>query len=250
MVAVCAGEDDRRDPQPLERERSALLDVVHELRTPLTSALLNLELLVEQLQGEPADMAEAALRSTQRMDRLVDDLLLLARAEGPPTHPRTTVDLAEVLRAVDLELRPLVEAQELSVDPGPAVVMGERDELHRLVLNLVENSLWHTPAGTQVRVSSRTEGDDVVVTVEDDGPGIPPDLERDLFDRFTRGSRTGSGGSGLGLAIVRALAEAHGGTVSLVSEPGREGAKFVVRLPAAARAETATDGGSTITQTA
>jgi two-component system OmpR family sensor kinase len=148
-----------------------------------------------------------------------------------------------VLRVVHeaaAEASPLAEAHDLTVDVrDPVSVEGSPDDLHRLVLNLLENALVHTPEGSHVQVTVRRDGDAAVIEVADDGPGIPADLREHIFDRFVRrdADRSGGGsGSGLGLAIVRAVANAHGGTVELVAnEP--HGARFVVRLPAAARVE-------------
>ncbi len=138
----------RTDTQAmLERQREFVADASHELRTPLTSVLANLELLTEELAGEQAETAEAALRSTRRMRRLVGDLLLLARADARRIQPRRPTDLAEVLIEATAELGPMAEGHELSIDAEPAVVQGVRDELHRLVLNLLENAVRHTPAG-------------------------------------------------------------------------------------------------------
>jgi two-component system, OmpR family, sensor kinase len=115
------------------------------------------------------------------------------------------------------------------------VVEAPGDELHRLVLNLIQNALVHTPPGTAVDARARRDGDDVVIEVSDEGPGVPEEMRAQIFDRFVRGdgdrARTGSG-SGLGLAIVRAVAESLGGSVALDSgEAG--GARFTVRIPAA-----------------
>jgi two-component system, OmpR family, sensor kinase len=131
------------------------------------------------------------------------------------------------------ELEPLAADHALSVNVRPAWVHGARDELHRLAANLIENALRHTPPGTEVRASVRTRDGEVKIMVEDDGPGVPPQIAKQIFERFVRGRGERAGSSGLGLAIVRAVAEAHGGRVRLV--PGRygAGARFVVRLPAA-----------------
>ena len=218
----------------LERQREFIADASHELRTPLTSVLANLELLSEELEGEQADTAQAALRSTRRMRRLVGDLLLLARADAGRTTPsRTIVGLHDVLVEAAGELEPVADGHELTIDADPALVAGTRDDLHRLVLNLLENAIRHTPPGTHVRASTAAHEDQVQLTVEDDGPGIPPELERRVFERFVRGGRDGARGSGLGLAIVRAVVESHGGSVSLARPPGQHGARFVIAFPAA-----------------
>jgi signal transduction histidine kinase len=151
---------------------------------------------------------------------------------------REPLDAAWVVREAAGEAAPIALGHNLSVDVPSAerlVVEGSADELHRLVLNLIQNALVHTPAGTTVEVRARREGDQVAIEVSDEGPGIPPELRAQIFDRFVRGEgdRGGStGGSGLGLSIVRAVAESHGGSVELAdSESG--GAHFTVRLPSA-----------------
>jgi signal transduction histidine kinase len=218
----------------LARQREFVADASHELRTPLTAVLANLELLEEELSGDQRDTAAAALRSTQRMRRLVADLLLLARADAGREAPREPVDLSEVLVDAAAELEPVASDHDLSVSAVQgAVVDGARDELHRLALNLLDNALKHTQPGTAIRANVDRAGDDVVLVIEDDGPGVPPDIAPKIFDRFVRGASDRGGSSGLGLSIVRAVAETHGGSVAL--EPSRSGARFVVRLPAFTR---------------
>src|SRR5262249_31358511 len=186
-------------------------DASHELRTPLTSVLANLELLGEELEGEQADTAHAALRSTRRMRRLVGDLLLLARADAQRMQPHRPTDLGEELTDAAGERSSVAAGHEFTVDATPAVVSGARDDLHRLVLNLLENAIRHTPPGTHVRAATSIEGGQAVIVVEDDGPGIPPELQRRIFQRFVRGGPDGGRGTGLGLGPVRAVAGAHGG---------------------------------------
>jgi two-component system OmpR family sensor kinase len=237
----------------LTRQREFVADASHELRTPLTSVLANLELLAEELQGEQAETAQAALRSTRRMRRLVGDLLLLARADAKRIQPRRPTDLGDVLTEAAAELGPMADHHELSIDAGQVVIPAARDEVHRLVLNLLENALRHTPPGTHVLASTSSEDGSAKVIVEDDGPGISPELERRVFERFVRGGGDGGRGSGLGLAIVRAVAESHGGTVDLRPPESGRGTKFVVRLPLldseGQPATAATNGDQTSTTT-
>jgi signal transduction histidine kinase len=221
----------RSDTQAmLDRQREFVADASHELRTPLTSVLANLELLTEELGGEQAETAEAALRSTRRMRRLVGDLLLLARADARRIQPHRPTNLAEVLIEVASELGPMAERHEVSISAEPVIVDGVRDELHRLMLNLLENAVRHTPPGTRVFATTVQDGDEAVITVQDDGPGISSELEHRVFERFVRGGRDGARGSGLGLAIVRAVAQSHGGSVTLEG-PEAGGTRFVIRIP-------------------
>jgi two-component system OmpR family sensor kinase len=222
----------------LARQRQFVADASHELRTPLTSVLANLELLAESLHGEEADTARSALRSSRRMRRLVADLLLLARTDVGRVVRREPCDLARVIVEAAAELGPMSAEHEITLDigrAGPVLVEASRDELHRLALNLIENAVRHTPPGTEIRVSTGITPDGRArLTVEDDGPGVPERLAGTLFERFVRGAGDRGGSFGLGLAIVRAVAESHGGTVTLEpTHPGAErpGARFVVTLP-------------------
>jgi signal transduction histidine kinase len=112
------------------------------------------------------------------------------------------------------------------------VVSGVRDDLHRLVLNLLENAVRHTPPETHVQATTGLQDGHALLVVSDDGPGIPPELEHRVFERFVRGGRDGGRGSGLGLAIVRAVVESHGGTVALGSSAPAGGTRIEVRIPA------------------
>ncbi len=249
MLGALAAARDESDAT-LTRQREFVADASHELRTPLTSVLANLELLAEELDGEQAETAHAALRSTRRMRRLVGDLLLLARADAERVQPHRSTDLAAVLTDAAAELGPVSEDHELSIDAEPAVVDGVRDDLHRLALNLLENAVRHTPPGTRVLAHTATVDGHAELVVEDDGPGIPAELRDNLFERFVRGGRDGGRGSGLGLAIVRAVATSHGGTVSLES-PKHGGTRFVITIPKVGTrpvdAEVAVDQTSTTT---
>ena len=224
----------------LARQRQFVADASHELRTPLTSVLANLELLADTLHGDAGEAARSALRSSQRMRRLVADLLLLARSDAARAVPHAPCDLAEIVVEAAAELGAVSSTHEISLDVQPAPVMGARDELHRLTINLLENALRHTPPGTAITLSTRTGEDGKArLVVEDDGPGVAPELEPALFERFVRGagdapSRDGAvGGSfGLGLSIVRAVAAGHGGEVELERPQQGSGARFVVTLPA------------------
>jgi two-component system, OmpR family, sensor kinase len=223
----------------LRRQREFVADASHELRTPLTSILANLELLQDSLdsaaQEEERAMVDSALRSSGRMRRLVGDLLLLARADAGRIGARTACDLAETASHAAAEVAPTIGERELRIENDrPLPVDGNPDELHRMVLNLLDNAARHTPPGSTIELRLHPEGRDAVVEVADDGPGVPAEMREQIFERFVRGEGPAdtavAGGSGLGLAIVRAVAVSHGGSAE-VGESERGGALFRVRLP-------------------
>ncbi len=223
----------------MKKQREFVADASHELRTPLTSILANLELLQASLndstRGEEQAMIDSALRSSNRMSRLVADLLLLARADAGRIGARTGCDLAEVAGNAAVEVAPTIGDRELRIENDrPLRIDGNPDELHRLVLNLLDNAVRHTPPGATIELRLRAEDGSAIVEVADDGPGIPPALRTQVFDRFVRGDGPADtavgGGSGLGLSIVRAVALSHGGSAA-VTESERGGALFRIRLP-------------------
>jgi len=234
--------------QMMQAQREFVADASHELRTPLTSILANLELLQDRLEalerrGEESEMIDSALGSARRMSRLVSDLLLLARADAGRTGVRRECDLAAVAAAALSEVRPVADGHRLTLaDRGPVPVEGNPDELHRLALNLLDNGLRHTPRGTEIRVAVERRNGDAVLEVSDDGPGLPPGMEEQVFSRFVRGTGPADlgkgGGAGLGLAIVKAVAVAHDGEVD-AGRSATGGARFTVRLPAADALKTA-----------
>jgi signal transduction histidine kinase len=226
--------------QMMQVQREFVADASHELRTPLTSILANLELLQERLEaterrGEEREMIDSALNSARRMSRLVSDLLLLARADAGRTGAQRECDLAAVAAAALSEVRPVADGHRLTLaEDGPVPVEGNPDELHRLAVNLLDNGLRHTPAGTEIRIAVERRNGHAVLEVSDDGPGIPPGMEDQVFSRFVRGAgpadAAGDTGTGLGLAIVKAVATSHHGDVRAGSSPVG-GARFTVRLP-------------------
>ena len=233
----------------MKKQRDFVADASHELRTPLTSVLANLELLQASLDGagqaEDLEIVDSALRSSRRMSRLVSDLLLLARADAGRLDKHRPCDLAEVAGEAAAEAAPLMGARTFTVDNDrPLRVEGSPDELHRMVLNLLDNAARHTPAAATIELSLREEAGFAVVEVSDDGPGIPAPMRAQVFDRFVRGegpADTAAGsGTGLGLAIVGAVAASHGGEVeALESESG--GALFRARIPLAKAEKVVTD---------
>jgi two-component system OmpR family sensor kinase len=169
-----------------------------------------------------------------RMGVLVDDLLLLARLDQGRPLEREPVDVGRVVQDVVDGARAVDPDRRIDVDvSGRVQVPGDDGRLRQVVANLLDNARVHTPPGTPVLVTVMAEGDDVVLSVTDHGPGLPPEIAGRVFERFYRGDAARSretGGAGLGLAIVSAIVEAHGGVVTATSADG-SGATFEVRLP-------------------
>jgi signal transduction histidine kinase len=227
--------------QMIQAQRDFVADASHELRTPLTSILANLELLEAGFAERGADAEEeeivaGALGSSRRMRRLVADLLLLARADAGRAGPRRHCDLAANATEAIAEVRPVAEGHRVELDAsGSVAVEGNPDDLHRLVVNLVENGVRHTPPGSTVSVAVSANGPgEAVLEVSDDGPGLPDELGDQIFARFVRGGGpadlTTDSGTGLGLAIVKAVATSHHGRVD-VGRSDAGGARFAVHLP-------------------
>ncbi|HEY2441834.1 MAG TPA: HAMP domain-containing sensor histidine kinase [Streptosporangiaceae bacterium] len=223
------------------RLRRFAADASHELRTPLASIRGYAELARRHPGPVPDEVAHALARvqaESARMTELVDELLLLARldagrplASEPVDLTRLAIDVASDARAAGPGHRWVLEL------PGePVVVRGDEHRLHQVLANLLSNARAHTPPGTTVTIAlAAADGQDVRLSVSDDGPGIPAGLQPDLFDRFVRGDSArsgrpgGSGGTGLGLAIVDAVVKAHRGTVTVASRPGLT--RFAITLP-------------------
>jgi two-component system, OmpR family, sensor kinase len=233
--------------QSLERQREFVADASHELRTPLTSIQANLELLQVEGAGSQDDRTavDSALSSTKRMSGLVSDLLLLARADAGRQVARTEIDLAQIAAGALEEVEPIAGKRRLeSHVEAPLPMNGNPDELHRMIRNLLENAVRHTPDRATVELTARRDEDQALLEVLDDGPGIPDGIEEQVFDRFVRGDgpadTVGGGGSGLGLAIVRAVAQSHGGSVD-AGKSTYGGARFSIRLPLEKTAESGQD---------
>jgi two-component system OmpR family sensor kinase len=170
------------------------------------------------------------------MTAMVEDLLLLARLDEGRELDHEPVDLSMLLIDVlsDAHAAGPDHQWHLDLPSEPVEAVGDQARLHQVFANLLTNARVHTPAGTTVELGMRRSGTEVVVTVSDDGPGIPPELQAVLFERFARGDSSRSrdtGSTGLGLAIVKAVVDAHQGAISVESVPGRT--VFTVRLVAA-----------------
>lgn len=226
-----------------ELMRRFVADASHELRTPLASirgySELSLRALRRGATPDVAETTESALERIQaqslRMTTLVEDLLLLARLDEGQELVFGAVDLTAlaVESVADAQVAGPGHRWRLDVEGHPVVVAGDAARLHQVLANLLANARTHTPEGTTVTVSVHRDGDDAVLAVHDDGPGVDEAIKDDLFVRFARADRSRArktGGTGLGLSIARAIAEAHGGSLTATSEPGDT--TFTVRLPA------------------
>ncbi|MFA1550253.1 sensor histidine kinase [Actinomadura chokoriensis] len=220
-----------------ERLRRFAADASHELRTPVAAIRGHAELALRTSEPVPPEVRHALGRieaESVRMSELVDDLLLLARLDaGRPLEARP-VDLTRlVLDATsDAHAAGPDHRWEMVLPEEPVTVTGDARRLHQLIANLLANARTHTPPGTHVTVRLRVRDGTVVLDVEDDGPGIPPDQREEIFQRFFRvdpGRARAVGGTGLGLAIVHAVAAAHGGRAEL-ADAGHT--IFRVTLPA------------------
>jgi len=219
-----------------DRLRRFVADASHELRTPLTSIRGYAELFRRGADQRPEDLARsmAAIEAeAARMGVLVDDLLLLARLDQGRPLEREPIDVGTVATDAVDAARAIDPSREVSVEiDGDVVIEGDAGKLRQVVDNLLDNVREHTPKGTSARVRVAREGDDVFLTVADEGPGLTPEGRERVFERFYRGDGARSretGGAGLGLAIVAAIADAHGGDVRV--DDVEAGASLTVRLP-------------------
>ncbi|WP_220448558.1 sensor histidine kinase [Nonomuraea mesophila] len=216
-------------------QRRFLDDAGHELRTPITVIRGHLELMGD----DPADRAETIALVTDeldRMNRIVDDLLTLAKAEQPGFLTVDDVELADLTVSVVAKARALGERRWRVDEVAEAGMPADRQRLTQALMQLAANAVRHTADGDLIAVGSAVRDQHVELWVRDSGPGVPPAERERIFGRFVRGNgRTGAhdgahDGAGLGLAIVKSIAEAHGGDVKVTEAPGG-GAKFVMTLP-------------------
>lgn len=217
-----------------DRQRQLVDDAGHELRTPLTVVRGHLELLDDDASPAERDATVAlVLDEVDRMHRMVEDLLTLAKVEQQDVVRPAPLDLDELTVGVHRRATALAHRHDLRLDEvGVGRVVADRQRLTQALMALVDNAVRHTPPDTTVWIGSRLGDDEVRLWVCDDGPGVAAvDRER-IFERFARGTSgpRRSDGAGLGLAIVRVIAEAHGGSAELEDVPGG-GSRFVLRLP-------------------
>jgi heavy metal sensor kinase len=224
-------------------------DASHELRTPLTAIRGNVDVLMRQVRSgrhylEPEEFTLALddiRRESDRMRRLLDDLLLLARSDASSESRAITlarrdpVQLDAIAAQAVRSAEALTSGQVIELEaPRPVAVAGDADRLHQLVMILLDNAIRHTPPGSRIRVAVAATADGQArLAVRDEGEGVAPEHVAHIFERFYRadGARgRASGGTGLGLAIARTISQAHGGGIAVHSTPG-QGATFIVTLP-------------------
>lgn len=213
-------------------QRAFLDDASHELRTPITIVRGHLE-LVDPEQPLPAETKDLVLDELDRMARIVDDLLTMAKAERPDFIERGPVDVADLTQDI-ADKAAALGTREWSCRPEAVIVARlDRQRVVQAWMNLVRNALQHTGAGDEIVIFSEVVGGDLAIGVADHGEGVAPEDRDRVFDRFSRGRsarRTRSDGAGLGLSIAAAVASGHGGTIEHRDTPGG-GATFVITLP-------------------
>jgi signal transduction histidine kinase len=222
-----------------QRRTQLLADVTHELRTPITVIRGQAEGLIDGIVT-PSDEAFAAIADeASRLERIVDDLTLLSRAdEGTLDIDLVDLDLSAVAESAAERLRPQFDYADVRLVveawTTPLRVRGDGDRLTQVLSNLLGNALGHTPSGGAVTVRAGRDGQTAFVDVADTGPGVSPEEAGRIFERFHRGPVTGAArpGRGIGLTIARSLARAHGGDVTLVAGSG-PGATFRLTVPIA-----------------
>ncbi|MEV7621691.1 ATP-binding protein [Actinoplanes sp. NPDC089786] len=224
-----------------DRQRRELIaNVSHELRTPITALQAVLENIVDGVAEAEPHVMKTALAQTERLGRLVAELLDLSRVDAGvltldkvPIRVRPFLD--DVIREATVTAEGAGHDVTFSLDAADVVLPGDRGRLHQVFANLLDNATRHSPAGGTVRVTAEQQGDHLLIVVADDGDGIPAADRERLFERFTRGERATGGGTGLGLAIARWVVQLHRGTIA-IAEPapaGAPGCQVHVTLPLA-----------------
>jgi heavy metal sensor kinase len=218
-------------------------DASHELRTPLTVLRGELETLARRsdIPGDARETIESALEETERLAKIVESLLAIARLDaGEALMTRERVDLAELAANTVDQMRLLADDKRIALNcvaQSPAHVEGDPSRLKQIIVNLVDNAIKYTAEGGAVEIRVASRDGSALIEVEDSGIGIPPEALGHVFERFYRVDKARSrqmGGTGLGLSIVKSICKAHGGLISAESSDGR-GSRFTVELPLAKR---------------
>ncbi len=219
----------------IESQRHFLLDAAHELRTPLTALQFQIENLTQSHSQDDLETRIAELKSgIQRAAHLVAQLLKMARYEAEKITVRTGIDLGEIVKRCIGDVIPIAEKRGIDlgmVHCESAYVRANADDLRILFHNLLDNAIRYTPERGQIDVSMALAGQTVVVTIADNGPGIPDALLPRVFDRFFRVEGTATEGSGIGLAIVQAIAHRESAQIKLVNRQDTSGLLAIVSFP-------------------
>ena len=211
-------------------QRQFVDDAGHELRTPITIIRGHLE-VADADPKERAKTTALVMDELERMSRIVNDLLLLAKAQQPDFLDLATVDLHALTEDLHAKATALAPRRWVLDDVGRGLIVADHQRLTQAIMQLAQNATEHTTEGAEIALGSAVANGHARLWVRDSGPGIPLEDQQRIFQRFARtGGRLGSAGAGLGLAIVRAIAEAHHGSVQLRSDPG-EGATFTIAIP-------------------
>jgi two-component system, OmpR family, sensor kinase len=222
----------------MNAQRRFIAHAAHELRSPLAALYGELQ----QALRKPRDVdgycatIQQSLLAARRLNQLADDLLTLARpgsADGPPTSVAVAEVVAEAVALV--RMRAVERSVHLQIDVAAETVVGRPRDLQRMLRNLIENAIDHTPRGDVVQIAASRCHDTVQISVEDRGPGIAADERERIFEPFYRSAPPPDGarrGAGLGLAIAREIARAHGGDIRMQDAPGQpSGARFIAAIP-------------------
>ncbi|ONI83601.1 two-component sensor histidine kinase [Saccharothrix sp. ALI-22-I] len=227
-----------------QQRRELIANVSHELRTPITALQNVLENVVDGVAQPDAATMRTALAQTERLGRLVTELLDLSRIDaGAHRLDKADFALAPLLEEVVAEASVAARGVRFTIDVSPpdATVHADEARLAQVVANLLDNAARHGPAGGEVRISASVNAN-LVLEVADDGPGIAPQDRVRVFERFTRGERAAGGGTGLGLNIARWVVDLHGGTIAVVDGPG---CRIRATIPATTAGPTPTSSATT-----
>ena len=217
------------------RERRFIADAAHELRTPLAVLRTGLEVALgrDRAAADYADALSAALDETIGLCAMAGDLLELARLDSAGLRSAAPVDLATLASEAMAALAPLAGGRRLSFSPptaASAIVTGDREQLRRVIVNLLDNAVKFTADDGAIAVAVASGGGRARLTVRDNGPGVPAAEMPRIFDRFYRGRSRSAPGAGLGLSLCREIAERHGGELAAENNP-EGGARFTLSLP-------------------
>jgi two-component system sensor histidine kinase KdpD len=228
-----------------EKLKSALLDAVtHDLRTPLTSIKAAVTTLLESEGGHRTielnsegrtEFLEIVNEETDRLNRFIEGMVELARLEAGPPHPANSLATLDEILPIALERANTLPGDHLLRVVGHSdlpLVRADARAVAEVIYNLVENASKYSPPGSAITISSTADNGNVVVSVNDEGPGIPPEMREKVFEKFVRLGDVKPDGMGLGLAIARGIAESQGGTIKITGGDNGRGAKVVLTLPA------------------